>query len=250
MTTLALTLTALVGLSGPASPASAQARKPAQPARPTMTITVTNLEGKTLPDVWVKATGPVDREAPTDENGTVTFRNMRTGTYRLRFEHDEFVTLEREVTQGARALPVNVSLNAGPPKPEPEPEGPEEPEAIGTTGTLPPAGPPTAVSIPDFFERNYLGSAPSQTSVVGCVPAMTSQLLQLREPLGEHTHDEADELLYVVGGDGTHSIAGTDFPLSAGVLATVPRGTPHSLTRRGRNPLVLLSITSEPCSTR
>ena len=245
MTTLALTLSALLGWPGAAD--AIQARKPAQAARPTMTITVTDLEGKTLPDVWVKATGAVDREAPTDENGMVTFRNMRTGTYRLRFEHDEFVTLEREVTQGARALPVNVSLNAAPPKPEPEPE---VPAPTGTSGELPAAGPPTRVSIPDFFERNYLGSAPSQTSVVGCVPSMTTQLLQLREPLGEHTHENEDELLYIVGGDGTHRIAGTDFPLTAGVLATVPRGTPHSITRRGRNPLVLLSITSEPCSSR
>ena len=85
------------------------------------------------------------------------------------------------------------------------------------------------------------------TSRVGCVPGMTSQLLQLREPLAEHVHANVDELIYVVGGDGTHKIAGVDVPLAAGVLATVPRGTPHSITRRGRNPLVLLSITTEPC---
>ena len=77
---------------------------------------------------------------------------------------------------------------------------------------------------------------------------MTTQLLQLREPLGEHAHANVDELIYVVGGEGTHRITGVDVPLSAGVLATVPRGTSHSITRRGRNPLVLLSITTEPCS--
>lgn len=250
MTSLALTLALLLGSSGTVA-AAGQARKPAQPARPSMTITVTDLEGKTLPGVQVTASGPVDRAAATDESGTVTFRNMRAGTYRLRFEHEAFVTLEREVTQGARALPVNVSLSAAPSQPvEPEPEDKVE----GTTGTVPapvpPPGPPTRVSIPDFFEQNYLGSAPSQTSLVGCVPAMTTQLLQLREPLGEHTHDDVDEVLYVVGGDGTHRIAGIDYPLSAGVLATVPRGVPHSIERRGRNPLVLLSITSEPCAVK
>jgi mannose-6-phosphate isomerase-like protein (cupin superfamily) len=246
----ALTLAALLVLPAGGSTASAQARKPApqarQPARSTMTITVTDLEGKTIPGVWVKASGPVDREAPTDESGLVTFRNMNTGTYRLRFEHDEFVTLEREVTQTAKPLPVNVSLNAAPPKPPPAPEQPETPP----TGELPPAGPPTSVSIPDFFEKNYLGSAPSQTSVVGCVPGMTTQLLQLRDPLGEHIHENVDELLYIVGGDGTHRIGGRDVPLEAGVLATVPRGTPHSITRRGRNPLVILSITTQPCSVK
>lgn len=237
-------LTALLVLPAGASTASAQARKPAAPARSTMTITVTDLEGKTLPGVWVKASGPVDREAATDESGMVVFRNMNTGTYRLRFEHDEFVTLEREVVQAARPLPVNVSLNAAPPKPPPPPEKPETPPV----GDLPAAGPPTAISIPDFFEKNYVGSAPSQTWQVGCVPGMTTQLLQLREPLGEHVHANVDEQIYVVGGEGTHRISGVDVPLAAGVLATVPRGTSHSITRRGRNPLVLLSITTEPCA--
>ena len=101
-------LAALLVLPTGASIASAQARKPAAPARSTMTITVTDLEGKTLPGVWVKASGPVDREAATDESGMVIFRNMNTGTYRLRFEHDDFVTLERDVVQAARPLPVNV----------------------------------------------------------------------------------------------------------------------------------------------
>jgi mannose-6-phosphate isomerase-like protein (cupin superfamily) len=237
-------LAGALALHGAASVATAQARKPV--ARPSMTITVTNLEGKTLPDVWVKASGPVDREAATDENGIVTFRNMTAGTYRLRFEHDDFVTLERDVTQAARALPVNVALNATPPKPEATPPAPPPPPAP----TLPPAGPPTFVSIPDFFEKNYLGSAPSQTSLVGCVPGITTQLLQLRDPLGEHVHADVDELIYVVGGEGTHRISGRDIPLSAGVLATVPRGTPHSITRRGRNPIVVLSITSEPCTSK
>lgn len=210
-----------------------------------MSITVTNLEGKTLPDVWVTATGAVNREAATDENGIVAFRNMTAGTYRLRFEHDDFVTLERDVTQAARALAINVSLNAAPPKPEP-PAAPPPPPAAA----LPAAGPPTFVSIPDFFEKNYLGSAPSMTSQVGCVPGMTIQLLQLREPLGEHSHADADEVIYIVGGEGTHRISGQEIPMSAGVLATVPRGTAHSITRRGRNPLVVLSTTTQPCAAK
>lgn len=244
MNTAVFFLAGALVLQGTASVATPQARKPV--VRPSMTITVTNLEGKTLPDVWVKASGPVNREAATDENGIVTFRNMTAGTYRLRFEHDEFVTLERDVTQAARALPVNVALNAAPPKPEAAPPAPPPP----AVPALPPAGPATFVSIPDFFEKNYLGSAPSQTSLVGCVPGMTTQLLQLRDPLGEHVHADVDELIYVVGGEGTHRISGQDIPLAAGVLATVPRGTSHSITRRGRNPIVVLSITTEPCASK
>jgi quercetin dioxygenase-like cupin family protein len=79
---------------------------------------------------------------------------------------------------------------------------------------------------------------------------MTVQLLQLREPLGEHSHADVDEVIYVVGGGGTHRISGQEIPLSAGVLATVPRGTAHSITRRGRNPIVVLSLRTEPCAAK
>lgn len=224
-------------------PAQPPARKPSPPARPTMTVTVTDLEGKTLPDVWVKATGPVDRETATDASGQVTFRNMSPGTYRLRFEHDDFVMFEREVAQTARALAITVALNAAPPRPEAPPPPPPDP----VKPSLPPAGPPTSLSIPDFFERK---SAPDTNLQVGCAPDMSASLMQIREPLAQHTHDDSDEMLYVVGGEGIHKVGGRDVPLEAGVLSVVPRGTPHSITRRGGRPVVVLSILSGPCAAR
>jgi mannose-6-phosphate isomerase-like protein (cupin superfamily) len=210
-----------------------------------MTIQVTDFSGNPLADVWVRASGPVERELATDENGFVTFRTMSPGTYRIRFEHDDFVTLEREVAHAARPSKVSVALNAAPAKPDP-PAEPPPPAAPA----LPPAGPPTFVSIPEFFEKNYVGSAPSLVSQVGCVPAATAQLLQLREPLNDHAHPDADEVIYVVAGEGTHRINGRDVPLDAGLFATVPRGSSHSITRRGRNPIIVLSIVTEPCGTK
>jgi mannose-6-phosphate isomerase-like protein (cupin superfamily) len=241
-------------------PAAAQApKKPAQTAgtagrdaplaRPTVTVTVTDLEGQPISDVRVRATGPVDREAITDANGGVTLRSMNAGTYRLRFEHDGFITLEREVTHGARALKLNIALNAAPAKPVPAVEPPPDPVAAAPARPVPTAGPPTFVSIPDFFEKNYKGQA-SLVSDVGCVPGASSRLLQFREPLAEHVHAENDELLYVVAGEGTHKLKGQEIPLEAGLFATVPRGTPHSIVRKGRNPLVILSIVTEPCQPK
>ena len=119
-------------------PAKPQARQPAPSARQVLTITVTNLEGRTLPGVWVKATGPVDRETPTDDSGMVVLHNMLPGTYRVRFEHDDYVTFEREVTQAARALAINVALNAAPPKSAPAP-APPPPQPVATTGVGAPA---------------------------------------------------------------------------------------------------------------
>jgi mannose-6-phosphate isomerase-like protein (cupin superfamily) len=234
----------LLGSAPPALPQTA--RKPAQPARPSMTVVVTDLVGNPVPDATVRASGAVDREASTDGAGSVTFTNVPAGTYRLRFEHDGFVTFEREVVHGARPSNVNVALTPAAPKPEAAPPLPAAPSAP----VLPPAGPPTFVSIIDFFEKNYVGSAPSLISQVGCVPSATSKLLQLREPLGEHVHADSDELLYVVAGEGTHRVAGRDIPLQAGVFATVPRGVSHSITRKGRNPIIVLSIVTEPCQSK
>ena len=216
-----------------------------QTARPNITVTVTNMSGQPVEGVTVRASGPVDRQGATDANGTVLLRNMTAGTYRLRFEHDGFVTLERELTHGARAANVSVALNAAPAKPvEPEPAPKVDAPAAPI---LPPAGPPTFVSIPDFVEKNYVGSAPALSSPVGCVPSASSKVVQLREPLAEHVHQNADELIYVVAGEGTHKIKGNDIPLGAGMFVTVPRGTPHSITRKGRNPIIVLSIITEPC---
>jgi mannose-6-phosphate isomerase-like protein (cupin superfamily) len=233
----------------PAKPPAAQTprRQPAQPqiTRTTLSVQVTDLEGKGLGDVWVKGTGPVDRESPTDAEGMVTLRNMLPGTYRLRFEHDGFVTMEREVTiQANRPMSVNVALNAAPP--------PAEPPARETTPAapaLPPAGPPTSVNLIDLIEKNFVGNNPSLTSSVGCAPSATANLTQLREPLPQHVHDDADELVYVLGGEGTHKVGDKDVALQAGVFAVVPRGTAHSFTRRGSRPLIFLSVLSgAPCS--
>ena len=215
--------------------------------RPNVTVTVTDMSGQPIPDVVVRASGPVDRQAATDDKGTVVLRNMSSGAYRLRFEHDNYITFEREIAHGTRASNVSVALSAAPAaKPENEPK--EEPKpAAPAPPTLPPAGPPTFVSIPDFVEKNYVGGAPALTSPVGCVPSATSKVIQLREPLAEHAHQEADELIYVVAGEGTHRIKGNEIPLDAGMFVTVPRGTPHSITRKGRNPIIVLSVVTEPC---
>ena len=213
--------------------------------RPAITVTVTNMSGQPIEGVAVRSSGPVDRQVTTDPSGTVVLRSMAAGTYRLRFEHPDFIMLEREVTHGARATNVNVALNMAP-KPVAPPEPPPKVEAPAAP-VLPPAGPPTFVSIPDFVEKNYVGGNPSLSSPVGCVPSASSKVVQLREPLAEHTHQNADELIYVVAGEGTHKIKGNDIPLEAGMFVTVPRGTPHSITRKGRNPIILLTTITEPC---
>ena len=112
-----------------------------------------------------------------------------------------------------------------------------------------PSGPPSSVAVPDFVEKNYIGrGAPSKSSPVGCTASSTATLLQLREPLAAHSHADADEMLYVVAGEGVQRIGGIEMNLTAGTFAVVPRGTPHTVTRRGNTPMIVLSIlTGPPC---
>jgi mannose-6-phosphate isomerase-like protein (cupin superfamily) len=173
---------------------------------------------------------------------------MGAGTYRLRFEHPEFITLEREVSmQAGRALRTSAALNpAPPPPPAAEPAQVAAPTPLAPQ--LPPPGsqPATSLSIPDVFEANVIGRTPSRTTAVGCAGVATATLIQLRDPLQEHTHDDADEALYVVAGEGVQRVGSRDVSLTPGTLAMVPRGTPHSILRQGSRPLVLLSILSGP----
>jgi len=211
-----------------------------------MTVLVTSMDGNPIPEVWVKASGPADREGATDATGTIQFNSITAGSYRLRFEHDRFVTLERDVTVvPGRPLKMSAALNAAPPPPPPPTPEPAPAPPIATPA---PAGnyQPMSVDIPDLFEKNFVGSGQVKRSSIGCTASSTSTLIQLREPLAEHTHTDADELLYVVAGEGTHKIGGRDYALAPGVFAVVPRGVTHSIVRRGRSPLVFISTLSGP----
>jgi mannose-6-phosphate isomerase-like protein (cupin superfamily) len=184
------------------------------------------------------------------------------GTYRLRFEHPRFITLEREVSmQAGKTLRTTAALSpareredepareqtASEEKVEPAPPpSPAQPQ-------LPPPGsqPATFVSIPDVFESNPIGREPSRTSIVGCAGVTTTTLIQLRDPLTEHVHADADEAIYVVAGEGVQRIGGRDVELTPGMLTMVPRGTAHTITREGSRVLVLLSaLSGPPCTAR
>ena len=144
---------------------------------------------------------------------------------------------------------TTAELTAAPPPPPPPPPPKPEPEPTPPPPPPSPTSPPITVDIPSFVEKNYVGGAPSKTSPMGCTATSTTTLLQLRDPLAQHAHADADELLYVVAGEGLQRIGGVDMNLSAGTLSLVPRGTPHTITRRGNRPIIVLSIlTGPPCS--
>jgi mannose-6-phosphate isomerase-like protein (cupin superfamily) len=230
----------------PQAPAATQ---PA-PVRISMAVAVTDLTGEAAPGVKVSLSGPVAREGTTARDGTVRFQTLRAGTYRLRFESPDFVTFEREVA--VKAGPVNeveVTLSRVPDKTA-TPQAPQAPAPAAPAE--PPAPAPNSsanvelVALPDWIERNLIGRSDSQReTVVGRAPGATARVVQIRDPIKDRVRGDADEMLYVVAGEGVLRAKGRDHDLTAGSFAVVPRGVSYTLERRGRNPLIVLSMVSK-----
>ncbi len=238
----------------PATPppqAPPAARPPAQPparstttstARGAITLVVTDQVGKTVPGARIFLTGTMSREGTTSRDGSLTLEGLRPGTYRLRFEAGDFITLEREVTvRTGPALEVDVALDRAPAK------APELPQAApkDCRSTIPadPNATTTFVELPDWIQRNYIGrNDPLKEDAVGRSAVMAPTVLQVRDPTKQRGHDDADEILYVIAGEGVLRTGGRDQSLDAGSMVIVPRGVTYTLERRGRNPLIVLSV--------
>ena len=240
----------------PAQPRPAAPRPAAPPARTSVVITVTAPKGAALPGIRVVATGPADREGDTDEHGSVHFTNVRAGTYRVRFSGSRVITFEREITARAgQRTDVDVMLNPAPVQappvvaaPQPAtPPAPPLPQPTPAPAVGPP-GQPKIASVLDLLDTEFIGRAPRRESPLGCSGNARVRMIQLNEPQPERLYERAESIYYVLGGEGTLRMNGRDLTLATGHFAMIPRGISHAFTRRGRRPLILLSIISgEPC---
>jgi mannose-6-phosphate isomerase-like protein (cupin superfamily) len=158
--------------------------------------------------------------------------------------------LEREFTIPARQplMDQHVTLTALPERPAPPPPAPAPAPAPKPPG-LPPPGRAMSLSVPDFIEKNFItNNQPQKSTPVGCSGLLQSVVWQVREPWENRKHEGADVTVYVIGGEGTLALDGQNMSLQAGSFALVPRGSSYSLTRRGRNPLIVLAtMAGEPC---
>ena len=245
-----LALLAMLPLVLSAPSAAAQAPRATAQGATTSVITVTDLSGALLSDVQVTLTGSVDRSGSTAGNGTVKFDGLRPGTYRVRFDKDGYVLFERELEVRPKQAAPNPSVALSPAaKSEPPPAPPPAPEAP-KPAPLPPPGKAITVNVPDFIERNFIANTqPQKVSEVGCSGLAHTVLWQVREPWEKREHDTTDAMLYVVGGEGTVRMGTTDISVQAGSFAQIPRGTTYAISRRGRNPIIILAtLIGEPCS--
>jgi hypothetical protein len=225
-----------------ATGASAQTPvKPKAPAAPPKTtsvrVSVHDRDGEVVSGVRLLLSGTDTGEFTTGAAGTAILPNLKPGAYRVRCEHEGFITLEREFTLGTGAWnPIEIVLNAAPPPPPPPPPPPAPPAAA-----VPPSGAPVTVSIPDFVDKNFIGRDPLKESILACKPMETVRLLQMREGIAPHAHERLDEIIYVVAGEGAIRIGDKVTPLRAGSLVVVPNGSSHAFERSGKNPLVIVS---------
>jgi mannose-6-phosphate isomerase-like protein (cupin superfamily) len=146
-----------------------------------------------------------------------------------------------------QAADVSVALTAAPSKPAPVAPAPQPPPPA--PARTPKAVEPHNLSIPDYLDKNLIGSEPVRTSLLACAEGGTAVLLQVRDPLSDRQHAEADELLYVVAGSGILRMRNQDTKMAPGHFALVPRGMTHSLRRDGRNPMIALSVMAGPPCT-
>jgi Carboxypeptidase regulatory-like domain len=232
----------------PRPPAAAQARR-AAPSAGTMEVHVTDRTGVPAAGAHVLATGPTTREGTTDASGLVTFRTMTAGTYRVRAEADGLVALEKELAvKGGPPMVADFPLSAAPkpPEPEPKPEAPPPPPPPATPTGI--SGEPRMLSIPDLAERSLSGRDPIKILPIGCTGVSASRLIVLREAIPKASAD-VDETIYLVAGEATLTLGGKEQALTPGWFSVVPKGTTVGITRKGRNPAILLSIVyGKPCT--
>jgi hypothetical protein len=213
----------------------------------TLAIIVSDPSGTPLGDVRVTMDGPVTRDVRT-ERGRIALENLPFGTYRLRFDLEGFVSFEREVV-ARTGTPIDVKVTLTPvPPPPPAPVPVAEVPTTKPPSAAVGGGAPVTVDMTAFIEKNYVGRGSGKMSPLACSAGGPALLMQVKDPIVEHTHADADEFLYTIAGEGSVRAAGHDQPLRAGVFMMVPRGVPHIIVAIARGPLVLLSVRAgEPC---
>lgn len=245
------------------SPQATPTPKPTPPPAPkpgSLALTVTNEAGAVLTGVEVRVHGPVDRTGTTNADGVVSLVNMPAGTYRCRITPPPrlgLYPLDKEIVirAGVRTATEGV-LSPAPPAPPLPPTptptatptptpSPVEPRPA-TPGGAP--GVPKVLSLIDLIEPMLKDPQPIVEREIGCSFSTVSKLIVARDPIALHRHPDADEILYVVAGEATLTLAGRDQVIAAGWFGQIPRGTAHSVIRRSGKQMVLLSVQSGvPC---
>jgi mannose-6-phosphate isomerase-like protein (cupin superfamily) len=201
----------------------------------TFAVVVTDASGGPINDAKVTVTG-IEERAGRTEGGRLAFEGLRPGAYRFRFDKDGYLSLERELTaRGGAPTDVKVTLTAAPPPPKPvEPVKPPPEHTVDAK--------PMGLDLPTYIKNNYVGRAAGKASGLSCTTGGAANLLQINDPIKEHTHADSDEFVYVIAGEGNAQIGtAAAEPMSAGMFLVVPRGMAHAFMAT-KKPLVFVSV--------
>src|SRR5215203_3182272 len=182
--------------------------KPAAPRRAvartaTFAVTVADPSGAPIPNVLVTVEGAASRSTRT-EGGRIAFEELPLGRYTVRFEQPGFITVERDLTATAgKPIEIKVTMKPLPaPPPAPAPPAPEP-----TKTKQPPSdAKPAVFDVPGVIEKEFVGRGAGKTTPLVCGNDGNATLIQLNQPLQQHSHDDADEFIYVVAGEGSASL--------------------------------------------
>jgi hypothetical protein len=239
----------------------AAAAAPAIETTATVNVVVTDRHGKPLPAARVMVNGGTEREGNTNKAGRVSFTNLEAGSYTLRVERDKFITFEKDFdVRGQRgaipvfaalspvaSLPARASKATASTRPWVAPASSRSAHTpvslVGENGT------PQIVSIPDLVEKNLSGQRLAKESPIGCSGLTAARLIQVTDPIAA-LDAGAEEMLYVVAGEATLTIGERTDTVKSGWFSIIPRGVAYTLVRKGRNPVILLSVLgSQPCKS-
>jgi mannose-6-phosphate isomerase-like protein (cupin superfamily) len=207
----------------------------------TATVTVSDPSGQNLPDTSVTVTGPTEHEGRTAANGTVHFAGLRAGDYRVRLEHEGYVTLEREITiKSGQPARVEVALSAAPPPAPPPPA----PKPVATSGPDHAPLPQADFDITAYLEKNYLTSGAQRVKSIACSPTDSVELVQTNDAYALAASADKQFVIVTIAGRGHVTAGGRTMSLDArsGTTVTIPKEVGFEATREGNRPLVFVLV--------
>jgi hypothetical protein len=226
----------------PAAPSRGTASTSGGGGRPVnVTVAVTDGGGLGLQGVHVLVNGPVTRDGTTVADGSFRALGLKPGAYRLRFEHQRFVTLERDITvRGGQPTEVDVMLTRAPEQAKPEVPAPTPPPATERASAPLPAG---SFDVTSYLEKDYLKSGPNRVKSIACSDTDAVDVVQTATsyavPAGKR-----QLAVVAIAGQGRASVGGRSYPLDSrsGSTVTVPANTGFEASREGKSTLVFVLV--------
>ena len=234
------------------APAPQQAPAPAAPARSpgggggagrpvNVAISVTDGVGLGISGVHVTVSGPVTRDGMTVSDGSLRALGLKPGTYRFRFEHERFITLERDVVvRGGQPTDVDVTLSRAAEKPKEEP-APAPPPAAAERRSAP--LPAATFDVTNYLEREYLKTGPSRIKSIACSASDSVNLVQTTSSYAAAA-GKRQLVIVAIAGQGRVTVGGRSSAIDSrsGTTVVVPENAGFEATREGKSTLVFVAV--------